>query len=181
MYTYNIYSSDQKSGPQKRTPASLWVARSPLWVCFSKICIRFGFALGLLRVPSESARGLLWVCSTGFSLCTQVWSGPRFVVTVRKPHPCIFQIHFPTLVRKVSFSEAIGSIHIFRIWPYIRHRIVTLSVTVWINSKIQLQHILYACIFKRIFLGKKIVTFNSNFLHYKNTGNFCVTVISTQC
>ena len=135
MYTYNIYSSDQKSGPQKRTPASLWVARSPLWVCFSKICIRFGFALGLLRVPSESARGLLWVCSTGFSLCTQVWSGPRFVVTVRKPHPCIFQIHFPTLVRKVSFSEAIGSIHIFRIWLYIRHRIVTLSVTVWINSK----------------------------------------------
>ena len=63
-----VYSTDQtqpytradpKSGPRVRFE----FARGPLWVLFSKICVRFGSARGSLGVSSESAWGPLCVRS----------------------------------------------------------------------------------------------------------------------
>ena len=145
MYMYNIYSNDQTQPNTRAYPKS-------------EPQVRFGSTLGLLGVRSESTRGSLCVHSTGFPLRTQVWSEPLFVVTVRKPHPLYIPNTFCNISQKSFISEAIGSIHIFRIWPYIRHRIVTLSETVWINSKIQATTY-FVCLLKESLWGKNLFVY----------------------
>ena len=104
-------------GPQSRPRVTL-----------SSLGVHFGFAFQ----KSASAMGPLWVClgsalsprgvSSAPALRGSLYAlrreaNPALLLLSGSPAPCtcIFQIHLPTLVRKLSFSVAIGSIHVYLI------------------------------------------------------------------
>ena len=83
---------------------------------FSSLGVCFGFAFQ----KSASTLGLLWVC-LGWVRSASALQGllnalrregdPALLLLSGSPTPCIFQIHFLTWVRKISFLLAIGSTH----------------------------------------------------------------------